>query len=467
MNSIKQIIELIDKSIKIDAQNQITSWNIIQDWYNSEVDKYKKILSNSNEWLINYQNDLSKTYNIPSLKIKYTNTSLYFIEVLKSQISKIPDFFILRQTLINASRYTTIELKNFELEYINASDNLSSLEYSLFNEISDKILESYNEIKTISEKMAYLDFWVWLAINANENDYIKPEMTSDYDLIIESARHPILEKNIDDFISNDLSLTSKKYINIITWPNMWGKSTYLRQNALIVLLAHIWSYVPAKKAIIPIVDRIFSRVWANDNIFLWQSTFMVEMQEVANILNNSTSKSFVIIDEIWRWTSTYDGMSLAWAILKENHDKIKAKTLFSTHYHELIDKSDILSWVKNYSMSVWNNAWEIIFLRKIVEWWIKKSYWLEVAKLAWINKGIIEEAKKMLLLLEKEHNSSKQLSIWDILLNIDNRQEKVINNDFWYITIYQKLKNIDINNLTPIESLNFINELKTIINENK
>ena len=235
---------------------------------------------------------------------------------------------------------------------------------------------------------------------------------------------------------------------------MWWKSTYLRQNALILLMAHIWSYVPAKKAIIPITDSIFSRVWAADNLYLWQSTFMVEMQEMANILNNSTKNSFVIIDEIWRWTSTYDGMSLAWAILKENHDKIKAKTLFATHYHELVDESKELKWVSNYSIAVWENEDNLVFLRKIIPWGMKKSFWLEVAKLAWISSEVIWEAKNMLKLLELEHSWATQLTMW---LEKTQVEVKVVKEKS---QIEEEIKKLDLNSLTPLDAMNKLSEFK-------
>lgn len=233
---------------------------------------------------------------------------------------------------------------------------------------------------------------------------------------------------------------------------MWWKSTFLRQNALIILMSHIWSFVPAKLAKIPLTDKIFSRVWASDNLFLWQSTFMVEMQEVANILNNSTKNSFVIIDEVWRWTSTYDGMSLAWAILKENYDNIWAKTLFATHYHELIDESKVLKWVENYSVAVWENTENLVFLRKIIKWWIKKSFWLEVAKIAWISEKTLIEAKKMLKILEEKHEKPTQQWLFSLEpeVRIVEKHSKV----------EEELKNLDLNNFTPMEALNKLFELK-------
>ena len=456
MQKIKQIINLIDNAIIDDPENIITGGNIIANSYDYVVDDFRNIIRNSKDWLLKYQAELIDKSWISNLRIKYTSASWYFIEVSKSWLSKVPSFFVHKQTLVNAWRFITEELLEFGWKLIEAENNLASREYEIFLNVREKILDSFAEVKKLSEKTAYIDFMSSLSNVAYLNNYSKPIITEVYDLNIESWRHPVIEGSIWDFISNELILTKKDYIHIITWPNMWWKSTFLRQNALIILLAHIWSFVPAKKSIIPITDKIFSRIWASDNLYLWQSTFMVEMQEVANILNNSTSNSFVIIDEIWRWTSTYDWMSLAWAILKENHDKIKAKTLFATHYHELIDESKNLIWVSNYSVAVWENEENLVFLRKIIPWWIKKSFWLEVAKIAWLNNNVIQEAKKMLRLLEIEHNkiSAKQLTIWvsDIEEEIKYIEKKS--------EIEEELKKIDINSLTPIDALNIISKLK-------
>ncbi len=461
MENIKNIINLINDSIKEDAEWNIMWWWIISNWFDEKVDYLNWLINNSNEWLVNYQRELSETYWISSLKIKYTNASWYFIEIPKSQISKIPDLFIHKQTLVNASRYITPPLKEFEENILSAEWKKAEREYELFLEIREQILDSFSEIQSISDKIAFIDFESSLSEIAYSWNYTKPVVTKDNSLSIIWWRHPIIELSERDFISNDLDLNNKDYIHIITWPNMWWKSTFLRQNALIVLMTHIWSFVPANIAKIPITDKIFSRIWASDNLFLGQSTFMVEMQEVANILNNSTKNSFVIIDEVWRWTSTYDWMSLARAILKENHDNIKAKTLFATHYHELIDKSKQLKWVSNFSVAVWENEENLVFLRKIIPWWIKKSFWLEVAKIAWLSRNTILEAKKMLQILELEHNkiSWKQMLLWTINSEID----LVEKNDFCNNKLTQKIKNININNLTPIEALNLINELKSII----
>lgn len=457
MIEIENIIDLLEKSIKENPENSLTSWEIIADWYDSIVDNYRSILNNSKDWLVSYQSRLVNETQINNLKIKYTNISGYFIEIPKSQNSKIPDSFIHKQTLVNASRYITIELKEFEQKFLEAQNEKGAREYEIFLDIREKILDNYSNIKKSSDISSNIDFVSSLSQVAYENNYVKPQIIDSYDLNIVSWRHPIIEKKSIDFISNSLDLNTNKFIHIITGPNMWWKSTFLRQNALIILLAHIGSYVPAKSANIPITDKIFSRIWANDNLFLGQSTFMVEMQEVANILNNSTKNSFVIIDEVGRWTSTYDGMSLAWAILKENHDNIKAKTLFATHYHELIDESKNLSWVSNFSVAVWENEENLVFLRKIVPGWIKKSFWLEVAKIAWLSNSTITEAKKMLKKLEIEHS---RVFWWQLTLWTEPIVEYIEKEVICESEVEQELKKLDINNITPIEALSKLNELK-------
>ena len=455
MQKILDIINIIDSALKEDWLNALTSGWIINDWYDDQVDKYRNVIKNSKDWLINYQLKLINESWISKLKIKYTNASWYFIEILKSQISKIPDYFVHKQSLINTSRFITSELKDFEKDLMNAEWILSELEYNIFLNGRDEILKNFDEIKKISKKSWYIDFWTALSEVAYKNNYSKPKVSGKYKLNIKNWRHPIIEEIEKDFISNDLELDNKTYIHTITWPNMWGKSTFLRQNALIVLLSHIWSFIPASSWDIPLIDKLFSRVWATDNLYLWQSTFMVEMQEVANILNNSTKDSFVIIDEVGRWTSTFDWMSLAWAILKENHDKIKAKTLFATHYHELIDESKSLKWVANFSVAVWENDENLIFLRKIIPGWMKKSYWIEVAKLAWISESVINEAKNMLLNLER--SNIHQLSIWDFW---NNNEKVLIKEVIKKSNIEKELEKLNINSLTPLDALNFLNKYK-------
>jgi len=465
LKKIQNIINLIDKAIKEEPELLLTWGNIIKDWYDKKVDEYRNTLNTSKDWLVNYQKELVDQTWISTLKIKYTNISWYFIEIPKSQVNKVIDSFIQKQTLVNASRYITKELKDFEEKFKIAENLVSNREYNLFLEIRAEILDWYKQVKDLSNKTAFVDFEISMANTAYSNNYSKPNIKQNYDLKISWWRHPVIEQIEKDFISNNLDLNSESYVHIITWPNMWGKSTFLRQNALIILMSHIWSFIPASEAYIPLTDKIFSRVWASDNLYLGQSTFMVEMQEVANIMNNSTKKSFVIIDEVWRWTSTFDWMSLAWAILKENHDKIKAKTLFATHYHELIDDAKKLSWVSNFSVAVWENEENLIFLRKIIPWGIKKSFGLEVAKIAWVNNSILTEARKKLEELEKWNNPNLQLSLWNLIETKISEKIKIKEIEKTSKT-EEKIKNTDLNNLTPIEALNLINELKKELSKN-
>ena len=461
MQKIQDIIDLIDKSIKDEPELLLTGWNIIKDWFDNQVDEYRDILNNSKDWLSEYQKQLAGQTWITNLKIKYTNVGWYFIEISKSQVDKITDDFIQKQTLVNASRYITLELKEFEEKYKKAENFLSSREYELFQEVRMEILDNYREIKDLSDITAFLDFETSMSNIAYLNNYTRPKIRKNYDLKILWGRHPVVEQIEKDFISNNLELNKSEYVHIITGPNMWGKSTFLRQNALIILMSHMWSFIPARESEIPLTDKIFSRVWASDNLYFGQSTFMVEMQEVANIINNSTKNSFVIIDEVGRGTSTFDGMSLAWGILRENHDKIKAKTLFATHYHELIDEAKKLSGVKNFSVAVWENNENLVFLRKIIPGWIKKSFGLEVAKLAWVNNSILSEARKMLNSLENKELCNSQLTFGNFEEQIE---EKIVIKEIEKKSeIEDKIKNIDLNNLTPIGALNLINELKNKI----
>ncbi len=454
MQDLQKIIDLIENTIQEEPNQHITGGNIIKSWYDAQVDEYRNLVEHSHEWLNSYTQNLIAQTSISTLKIKYTNVSGYSIEIPLSQKSKVPDFFVHKTTLVNALRFTTKELQEFEGKITNAESLLYQREYELFQQISWEISQSFDILKKSSQQIAEIDIMTNFAQIAYENNYVKPKMHEWYDLEIVWGRHPVVEKIEKNFIHNELFFTKDNFVNIITWPNMWGKSTYLRQNALILLLAHIWSYVPAKSAKIPITDKIFSRVWASDNLFVWNSTFMVEMQEVANILNNSTSKSFVIIDEVGRGTSTYDGMSLAWAILKQNHDTIKAKTLFATHYHELVDESKKLPWVKNFSVAVSENDDNIVFLRKIIPGSIKKSYWIEVAKLAWLPKNVIDEANLFLKNFENTHTFQQ------ISLGISPEiQEKIVYKEK-DSEVENLLKNIDVNNLTPMQALNILSELK-------
>lgn len=447
---IQKIIDLIDHAISDEIALGDNSWYVLKPDYDEEIDRLRWMIENSRVWLDNYREWLIEETGISTLKIKYTWASGYFIEIPKSQISKIWDSFTHKQTLVNASRYITHELLDFESDIVMAEQNMLQREAEILEWLRQEVLVYWTEIRHLTSQVWELDL-VWsLAQVAYTHWYSCPKITHDYKMEITSGRHAVIETMGNDFISNDLYLDKKIFSHLITWPNMWWKSTFLRQNVLIILLAHIGSFVPAKKAIIPMTDKIFSRIWASDNLYLGQSTFMVEMQEIAYILNNATANSFVIIDEVWRGTSTYDGMSLAWSILQENHNYIQAKTLFSTHYHELCEEAKTLSWVKNFSVAVWENDENIIFLRKIIPWAIYKSYGIEVAKLAGINKRVLAESRKMLEKLRSQDTSQLSLSIPEIA------PEKKVKDP-----IIASLEWLDLNSLTPMDALVKLHELQS------
>ncbi len=451
MNDLDFIIDLIERSIDDNAENNITWWNIIASWFNDGIDQDRKVVEEAYQWISEYKKQLSEELKLPHLKIKFTNNSWYFIELPISQVSKVPEYFIQKQTMTQVVRYTTDRLRGFELKLQEASSHLFEREYNCFIDIRDNIMKHFNYLYNISRYISEIDYysnWAYITVN---KWYCTPKITEKYALKILWWRHPVIEVNTQDFITNDLDFSKKDFVHVITGPNMWGKSTYLRQNALIILLAHMGYNIPAISWEIPITDKMFSRVWSWDNLFLWQSTFMLEMQEISYILHHSTKKSFVIIDEIGRGTSTYDGMSLAWSILRHNHDEIKAKTLFATHYHEIIDHAWELKGVSNHSVAVGENDDNIVFLRKIIPWGIKKSYGIEVAKLAGIPENVLSEAKKMMSQLQFP-SQIQQLSFWEE----SNLEVKLPKQN----EVLEKLKEIDINSLSPIEALIEIKKLQ-------
>jgi DNA mismatch repair protein MutS len=447
MDFLDNIINLIDSAIDEDAQNNISQWNIIARGFNKSIDEDRSTVEESHKWIIEYKRELIELSGISSLKIKFTHNTGYFIEIPLSQLSHIPESFVWKQTLTQANRYSTIKLQDFEQNLNRINTTLFQKEYECFLDIRSSVLQHFNDLYYISRQVSKLDFYMNGAYLVSQKQYIIPEISSNYSLNIQGWKHPVISEESNDFISNDLSLEKKDFIHVITGPNMGWKSTYLRQNALIIILAHMGYPVPASRAVIPITDKVFSRVWGGDNLFLWQSTFMVEMQEIAYILHNSTKKSFVIIDEIWRGTSTYDGMSLAWAILQHNHNAIQAKTLFATHYHEIIDHAAVLKWSSNYSVAVGENEDNIVFLRKIIPWGIKKSYWIEVAKLAGIPPEVLLQARKAMIDL---NNNSKFEQLSFVQEHEENSQPKKTKQ---YSEVIDMILEININTLSPLDAL--------------
>jgi DNA mismatch repair protein MutS len=463
LNPLYELAEVIENAIREDAPPTINEGGMVKAGYHNGLDELVKISQDGKGWLANLEAQERKATGITTLKVRYNKVFGYYIEVPKSRASDVPVNYVRRQTLVNAERYITDELKTFETKVLNAEDQRSALELEIFNEIRQKIVENYKNLQSAARFLARLDCLLNLAEVADQNDYCRPEMTVDGHIYIEDGRHPVVEKMItgERFVPNTVSMDNEtNQILIITGPNMAGKSTVLRQVALLVIMAQMGSFIPAKKASISVVDRIFTRVGALDNLSQGQSTFMVEMQETANILNNAGGHSLIIMDEIGRGTSTYDGLSIAWAVVEYLHDlhQTGVKTLFATHYHELTDLARQKQRVKNYNIAVkeWND--EIIFLRKLVEGATNRSYGIQVARLAGIPGTVINRSKKILYRIEnKEQDLTDALSDKETGKNAPQQMGLFGKKDHFFV---EKLSKLDISKMTPLEALNYLNELR-------
>ena len=408
METLDDIYDLIDGAILPEPSMTIKDGNIIQSSYNEELRELREVSTNGAFMIKEIENREKEKTGVKSLKIGFNKVFGYYIEITKANLAtaNIDDSYIRKQTLSNAERYITEELKIIEDKILHAKEKIGVLEYELFVQVRKYIYDNIDRIQNVAKIIANIDVFTSFATVADLNNYVKPNINDNNKLDIKNGRHPVVENIVgeENFVPNDTYLSDdENIINIITGPNMAGKSTYMRQSAIIVLMAHMGSFVPADFADIPICDRIFTRVGASDDLSSGQSTFMVEMNEVSQILKNATSKSFVILDEIGRGTSTYDGISLAWAIVEYIQSNIKCKTLFATHYHELTDLENEFREVKNYSISVKDDGENIIFLRKIVEQPADKSYGIYVAKLAKLPDQVIERSSEILSDLEKNH----------------------------------------------------------------
>lgn len=400
LDPLEDLCILVKKAIREDPPIAMKEGNIINDGYNEEVDKLRRAKSDGKDWLAKLENDEREKTGIKNLKIKYNKVFGYYLEVTNSYKEMVPEYYTRKQTLANAERYITPELKELEDMILGAEDKLYALEYELYSEVRDLIASQIERIQKTAKAVAALDAFASLALVAERNNYVRPKINEKGVIDIKEGRHPVVERMIPNemFISNDTYLDDKKHrISIITGPNMAGKSTYMRQTALIALMAQIGSFVPAKSANIGLSDRIFTRVGASDDLASGQSTFMVEMTEVANILRNATSKSLLILDEIGRGTSTFDGLSIAWAVIEYISDSrlLGAKTLFATHYHELTELEGKIDNVNNYCIAVKEKGDDIVFLRKIVKGGADKSYGIQVAKLAGVPELVIGRAKEI------------------------------------------------------------------------
>ena len=472
---LEDLCALLKSSINDDPPISVRDGNIIKTGYNEEVDRLRNASTDGKKWLADLEGKEREKTGIKNLRIKYNKVFGYYLEVTNSFKDQVPDYYVRKQTLTNAERYITPELKELEDTILGSQDRLVELEYDLFRQIRDTIADNVARIQATARAVAQIDVFVSLALVAGQNNYCKPKINESGVIDIKGGRHPVVEKMIvnDMFIDNDTYLDNhNNRISIITGPNMAGKSTYMRQSALIVLMAQIGSFVPAESANIGIVDRIFTRVGASDDLASGQSTFMVEMNEVANILRNATANSLLILDEIGRGTSTFDGLSIAWAVVEyiSNPKLLGAKTLFATHYHELTELEGKLNSVNNYCIAVKEKGDDIVFLRKIVKGGADKSYGIQVAKLAGIPELVINRAKDIV----------NQLSANDITETVKNisvegqasgkkKKPHLDEVDLTQMSLFdtvkdddiiQELRDVDISHMTPMDALNKLYELQ-------
>ena len=466
LNPCFDLEQYLEKYISSDAPNNIAKGGAIAQGVDSELDSLRELAFNSRQVLEQLKNDECEKTGISSLKIGYNNVFGYYLEVTNTHKDKVPQEWIRKQTLANAERYITEELKELESKIITAQDRISQIENRIYNEVLAKTIQYINSLKANAHILASMDCLLSFAQIAIENNYVRPKLTEQTNITIKDGRHPVIEKSLsagEQYISNDVYLDrDSQQICIITGPNMSGKSAYLRQTALITLMAQIGSWVPAKMAEIGIVDKIFTRVGASDNISSGESTFMVEMNEAACILNNISERSLILLDEIGRGTSTYDGVSIAWAIASYLHDnRCKPKTLFATHYHELIDMENQYARIKNYHVKVKESGKEVIFLRKIDKGGSEQSFGIHVAKLAGMPRKVVEEAEYMLSQLENKATKAQKVA-----KKADSSSSKGLQLSFIQLDdpvlseIKDTILEVDIENLTPIESLNKLYEIK-------
>ena len=476
LDPLEDLCTLITNAIREEPPIAMKEGNIIRDGYNEEVDKLRRAKSDGKDWLAKLENDEREKTGIKNLRIKYNKVFGYYLEVTNSYKDLVPEYYTRKQTLANAERYITPELKELEDMILGAEDKLYALEYELYTEVRDTVAAEVERIQQTAKAVAALDVFASLALVAERNNYVRPKINEKGVIDIKEGRHPVVERMIpnDMFIANDTYLDDKKHrISIITGPNMAGKSTYMRQTALIALMAQVGSFVPAKSANIGISDRIFTRVGASDDLASGQSTFMVEMTEVANILRNATSKSLLILDEIGRGTSTFDGLSIAWAVVEYISDSrlLGAKTLFATHYHELTELEGKIENVNNYCIAVKEKGDDIVFLRKIVKGGADKSYGIQVAKLAGVPDLVINRAKEIVEELSEGDITTRvsEIATKDKVSRKKPKVKKYDEVDIAQMSLFdtvkdddvlEELKSLDVGNMTPIDALNTIYRLQ-------
>ena len=473
LNPCKTIYDRIEREINPDAPNMLARGNVIREGVNAELDELRELSTSSKDYLMKIQQRESEITNIPSLKISYNNVFGYYIEVRNTHKDKVPAEWIRKQTLVNAERYVTQELKEYEEKILGAEEKIQAIENRLFNELVIAVGEFIPAIQVDSNLVARLDCLCSFTRAAIENKYNRPEVNESLNIDITEGRHPVIEKELplgEKYITNNVQLSNdSQQIIMITGPNMAGKSALLRQTALIVLMAQIGCFVPAQAARIGIVDKIFTRVGASDNISLGESTFMVEMTEAASILNNISERSLILFDELGRGTSTYDGISIAWAIVEYIHEnsRARAKTLFATHYHELNEMEKTFKRIANYNVSVKELAGKVVFLRKLVRGGSQHSFGIHVAKIAGMPQTIVSRANEVLKILESNNSGtgdSMAKNIAEVGSSTPGMQLSFFQlEDPVLCQVRDEILNVDINNLTPVEALNKLNEIKKII----
>ena len=467
MDELQDIYDLLERSINDDPPILIREGGIFKDGYLEEIDTLKSAKTDGKTWLAELEEREKQKTGIKNLRIKFNKVFGYYFEVTNSYKDLVPEYFIRKQTLANSERYTTEELDNLASSILGSEDKLYALEYETYVALRDKIAGEILRVQNTARQIALLDCLCSLSYVASANQFVRPEINEDGVIDIKEGRHPVVEKMMNNgmFISNDTYLNNfESRISIITGPNMAGKSTYMRQTALIVLMAQIGSFVPAASANIGICDRIFTRVGASDDLASGQSTFMVEMSEVANILRNATKNSLLILDEIGRGTSTYDGLSIAWAVVEyiSNSELLGAKTLFATHYHELTELEGKLSSVNNYCIAVKEDGDDIVFLRKIVKGGADRSYGIQVAKLAGVPDIVINRANEICNQLIDTDITTKLKDIKitnDFHKSASDTQMSFLANPE-ESAILEEIKNADLSNMTPMKALLYLSELQ-------
>jgi DNA mismatch repair protein MutS len=468
IEDFRWLVEKMEKTLEDNPPVHLKEGGLIKKGVDPALDELKEIKEKGNRWIKEYQEKQRRETGIQSLKIGFNKVMGYYIEITKPNLRFVPEHYRRRQTLSNAERFITDELQKFEEKILSADEKIKALEYEIFMKLRDEIAFISDRIAKTARQVGILDAVQSLSTIAVEKGWIKPEISEDYAVEIKEGVHPVVAETVPDFVPNDLKMDEKSFFHIITGPNMAGKSTYIRQSAIIILLAQTGSFIPAKKGKIGIVDGIFTRIGSGDILSKGLSTFMVEMLEVANILNNITGRSFIVLDEVGRGTSTYDGLSIAWAVSEYISQKIRAKTLFATHYHELTKLEEEIRGVKNFHMHINEEGENIKFLYKVMEGFSNKSYGVHVAKLAGIKEEIIKRAYEILYHLEEE----QEKKIDETIINISQKKEEYLplfkelqdeHTEKEYIQIIKEIENTDLASMTPIEAIVFLNEIKNRI----